>query len=113
MGAEARPRPPLAASGSVAGVDAESSPVAIQRRAGSVSRLPGRVRLPGGYEITVTLEPRPGKHLSEDDDASYDTDEQRITLWEGLTPRQRWRRFSHEMLHAVADYAHWIETQKT
>jgi len=74
-------------------------------------KLPSALRLPGGFRVLIELAPRPCEHLDSCDDASYRTanvDLGHIIIWEGLTPRQRWIRLYHELLHAFADAQHLV-----
>lgn len=76
-------------------------------------KIPKALKFPGGFLVPIYLVPRPwlvGKEvmLPADADAIYDTD-RGIFLWEGLTPKQRWHRLSHESIHANVDWQRWIE----
>lgn len=84
-------------------------------------RIPPSLRFPGGFTVPITLIPRndittcpdiePGDntfHLGDDEDSVYITD-CGIFLWEGLTPKQRWHRLTHEALHALVDWQRWVE----
>jgi len=73
--------------------------------------LPKTLRFPGGYVVKVVTAPRPSAALDHDDDADYNTNERQITLWEGLTSRQRWRKLAHEYVHAWVDWQLWIENR--
>jgi len=75
-------------------------------------RMPKKVRFPGGFVLEIKVAARPTKFLEEDSDAEYhtvETDQGLIVLWEGLTPRQRWLRLMHEMIHAVVDAQRLVE----
>ena len=74
-----------------------------------------QIRLPGAYTISISVvsrpQPKDGAALALDEDASWNVEDQTIYLWEGLTPRQRWLKLTHEFKHAVNDYELWVRQQ--
>lgn len=79
----------------------------------AVPPVPSALRMPVGFVVPIEIVPRPHvvkdcEVLGEDDDAAYTT-EYGIFLWEGLTPRQRWHRLTHESVHAFVDWMRWVE----
>lgn len=80
-----------------------------------MKRLPTQHRFPGGFRVTIVEAPRPSARLSLDDEADYhtiDCESALITLWDQLTPRQKWAALMHELLHALADAQNCVEKQK-
>ncbi|KKL15421.1 hypothetical protein LCGC14_2505760 [marine sediment metagenome] len=71
--------------------------------------LPKKIKLPGGFNIKV------GEvALTNDETSNWSYDMQGngvIQLKKGMTQAQQKYSFSHELLHAVADYHHFMITQ--
>ena len=74
--------------------------------------FPKQHTFPGGFKVEIVFAPRgPAPLDDEDEKGTYGTIHAglgRITLWEGLTPRQRWKALGHEMIHGALDAENWI-----
>ena len=71
--------------------------------------LPKKIKLPGGFVIKVEE-----VALTNDEDANWSYDMQGngvIQLKKGATQAKQKYSLSHELLHAAADYHHFIITQ--
>ena len=71
--------------------------------------LPKKIKFPGGFVIKVVE-----VTLTNDEDANWSYDMQGngvIQLKKGMTQAQQKYSLSHELLHAVADYHHFMITQ--
>lgn len=92
-----------------------------EMRALGNARFPRRWRFPGGFTVEIHVADRLPKgrlarprkiELEWDDEGNYETYENNravITLWSGLTPRQRWRTLMHELQHALVDAQNLVD----
>lgn len=84
---------------------------------GRMRRIPKCHVFPGGYTVDIVIAEvdAGGYSLTEGgDDASYDTldvGRGQITLHPSRTARQMWRDLAHELLHALVDAQHYIESK--
>jgi hypothetical protein len=71
---------------------------------GSIYRLPRKVELPFGYEISVVQAP-PDK---DDRAAEWDVDNRTIVVDRRLPPAEKRGAFLHELDHAWSDWKLWV-----
>jgi len=81
----------------------------------AATQLPGTIKFPGGYHVVVRVSAW-GRgcacgqvHFVTGDKGDFCQEAKVITLWEGLTPRQRWEILAHEYVHAWVDWQYWLK----